>query len=132
MRATRLSVDQVRAVDHFAESLFIMFPHAMGVAIVGSSLVRDDYRDVDIRIIAEDEKVRTLRAILDLDDLHMLLSRWGQQVTGLPIDCQLQERSEHGRLAYDESGRPLHHWRGNGRLGTNARRLRAAAEQETL
>jgi len=128
-RATRLSVDQVRAVDQFAELLFVMFPHAMGVAVVGSSLTRDDWRDVDIRIIAENNMVRTLRGILDLDDLHMLLSQWGQRVTGLPIDCQLQERSDHEREAYTEDGAPRFHWRGHGRIGDNARRLRDAASE---
>jgi hypothetical protein len=42
-RATRLGVDQVRAVDHFAELLFVMFPHQLGVAHVGSSIGRPRY-----------------------------------------------------------------------------------------
>jgi hypothetical protein len=67
-----------------------------------------------------------LRAIVELDDLHMLLSRWGQQVTGLPIDCQVQERTEHERLSYADDGAARGRWRGAGSLGTNARRIRDA------
>ncbi len=121
-RATRLTVDQVRAIDHFAESLFIMFPHQLGVTICGSSLERDDYRDVDIRVILENNHYQALSDHLDIDDLNALLSRWGQQVTGLPIDCQLQPQSVHQTEAYGDNGEPRHHWRGHGRLGDTARR----------
>ena len=124
-RSTRLGPDQVRAIDHFAESLFVMFPHQVGVAHVGSSLSRDDYRDVDLRVVLDDASRRVLAAIIDLDDLHMLLSRWGQQVTGLPIDCQTQEQSEHRREMFGPNGAARYNWRGADRLATNARRLRA-------
>lgn len=116
-RATRLSVDQVRAVDHFVGSLSVMFPTMLGVAMVGSSLERDDWRDVDLRVVVADEVLAEFGGLLDLLDLHMLLSRWGQQVTGLPIDCQLQSQSEHQGLAFGPDGEPRHNWRGRGRLG---------------
>lgn len=125
-RATRLSVDQVRAIDHFCGSLFIMFPKMLGVAHVGSSLVRDDWRDVDLRVVMDDVDLAVLRGALDLDDLHMLLSLWGQRVTGLPIDCQLQPQSEHQRESFGPNGGPRHNWRGRDRLYANARRIRDA------
>jgi hypothetical protein len=125
-RATRLSVDQVRAIDQFAELLFVMFPHMLGVVHCGSSITSDEWRDVDVRIVMENNQVHVLRAIVELDDLHMLLSRWGQQVTGLPIDCQVQERTEHERLSYADDGAARGRWRGAGSLGTNARRIRDA------
>lgn len=128
-RATRLSVDQVRLIDHFADQLFVMFPLMLGVTMVGSSLERDDWRDVDLRVIVTDDHLGALRDLLDLDDLHMLLSRWGQQTTGLPIDCQLQAQSVHNQLAFGDSGKPRHQWRGAGRLGTNARRIRNAVKE---
>lgn len=127
-RATRLSVDQLRAVDHFANALAVTFPRMLGVTIVGSSLTRDDWRDVDVRVIVEDRQITALTSVIDLDDLHMLLSRWGQQMTSLPIDCQLQRLSEHDRLGWGPNGAPLHHWRGYGRLGANALRLRMEAQ----
>lgn len=125
-RATRLSVDQARAIDQFAELLFVMFPHQWGVVHCGSSLDSDDWRDVDVRIVLDDEDVATLSGVLVLDDLHVLLSRWGQQVTGLPIDCQVQTLTEHQREAYRANGTPRHRWRGAGMLSDNARRVRQA------
>ena len=127
-RSTRLGVEQVRAIDHFAGSLFVMFPHQLGVAHVGSSLRMDDWRDIDVRVIVEDAQIAALSNIVDLDDLHMLLSRWGQQMTSLPIDCQLQAQSEHDRLGWGPNGAVNHHWRGYGRLGANALRLRMEAQ----
>ena len=126
-RATQLSVDQVRSIDHFVESLLIMFPHMMGVAHVGSSLVRDDWRDVDLRVVLANEDFDSLMSVVNVDDLNMLLSRWGQQVTGLPIDCQTQSLAEHNGEAYGENGEPRHRWRGAGVLGTDARLRRDTA-----
>jgi hypothetical protein len=128
-RATRLSVDQVRAIDHFAENMIVMFPHMMGLAIVGSALTRDDWRDVDLRVVLAPSHYQALSENLTIDDLNALLSRWGQQVTGLPIDCQLQNYPDHERLAFDDDGRPRHHWRGAGMLGDNARRFRAPVDE---
>ena len=113
-RATRLSVDQVRAIDHFAASLYVMFPEMLGVAVVGSSLERDDYRDVDLRVVLDDEHYQGIYDLLDVLDLNALLSRWGQQVTALPIDCQIQPQWEHQQEAFGENGKPRHHWRGKG------------------
>lgn len=58
----------------------------------------------------------------------MLLSLWGQRVTGLPIDCQLQEHSQHQQEAFGPNGAPRHNWRGADRLYSNARRIRDAAK----
>lgn len=129
-RATRLGVDQVRAIDQFAELLFVMFPHQHGVVHCGSSLTRDDWRDVDLRVVLDDTDVAMLASHIELADLHMLLSRWGQQVTGLPIDCQLQPLSEHQQEMFAPNGAVRHNWRGAGQLGTHARRRRAAATGE--
>lgn len=129
-RATRLAVDQVRAIDQFAELLFVTFPHMWGVTHVGSSLTSDDWRDVDLRVVLPDQQVESLTSVLDLFDIHMLLSRWGQQMTGLPIDCQIQALSDFQRQAFGDDGAPRHNWRGAGRLGNEARRLRDAARQQ--
>ncbi len=113
-RATRLGVDQVRAIDHFAASLFVMFPRMLGVAVVGSSLERDDYRDVDLGAAPHDDHYQAIHDSLDVLDLNALLSRWGQQATALPIDCQIQPQWEHQQEAFGENGKPRHHWRGKG------------------
>jgi len=109
-----------------------MFPHQVGVAHVGSSLTRDDYRDVDLRVVIEDADYVALVGVLDVQDLNMLLSRWGRQVTGLPIDCQLQQRSEHQREAFGPNGAPRHSWRGAGRLGRHAQMERKASGSPDL
>ncbi|HXH59090.1 hypothetical protein [Iamia sp.] len=80
-RATHLRVDQVRALDHFCHLLKVTFDETP--YLVGS---------VDVRIPIDDEAFEVIP--MDVLDLNMLLSRWGQQVTGLPIDCQAQRLSE--------------------------------------
>lgn len=130
-RSTRLAVDQVRALDHFAEALFVMFPTQIGVVHVGSSLDSDDWRDVDVRVVLADDEYDDLCGLLAVEDLGMLLSRWGQVTTGLPIDCQLQPMREHASLGFGEGGKPLHRWRGAGRLGTEARHRRDSRSESS-
>lgn len=89
-RATALRVDEVRLLDHWCESMVTMFPDRIGVYHVGSSVTGETYRDVDVRIVLTDAAVDQLAAVLDISDLNMLLSRWGQQSTGLPVDAQVQ------------------------------------------
>jgi len=62
--------------------------------MVGSALTTPDYRDVDIRTIVDDDTYEALAAIVDLERLHLAVSTWGQKVTGLPIDWQVQSRTE--------------------------------------
>jgi len=61
---------------------------------VGSSRERADWRDVDVRIMVPDDTFAQLDALLDTRRLNLMLSLWGQKVTGLPIDCQVQSMSE--------------------------------------
>ena len=111
-RATYLRVDQLRMLDHWCESLRHTFERP--VYLVGSVLLHPRWRDVDVRIILTDKQVRRLP--LRQRDLNMLLSRWGQDVTDLPIDCQVQSATEaaaeegpanpRGLTTYAASGRP--------------------------
>ncbi len=87
-----IDVDQVRRLDLWCDQLRAMF--GAPPYLVGSSLYRRDWRDVDIRILVSDKRAKQLRRIMRLLDLNMLLSQWGRQQTGLPIDCQIQSRSE--------------------------------------
>jgi hypothetical protein len=76
--------------------------------LVGSSLVRRDYRDVDVRLMLDDEAfARTFPGITNAWYLHPLwslmccsISRHLQEASGLPIDFQIQQRTK----ANEESG----------------------------
>lgn len=61
--------------------------------LVGSSLERPDWRDVDVRIIVDDAPGWYGPFLSDRRG-HFLLSTWGQLATGLPIDCQIQTTHE--------------------------------------
>ena len=70
---------------------------------VGSSLEKKDgWRDVDVRVILDDE-VWDAMGLGDPANPHdnakwvaycLTLSSFGRDLTGLPIDCQLQRRTE--------------------------------------
>lgn len=70
---------------------------------VGSSLLnKDGWRDVDVRVILDDE-VWDAMELGDPRNPHdnrrwvaycLALSSFGRDLTGLPIDCQLQRRTE--------------------------------------
>jgi len=89
-RATQLRVDEIRALDHFCHLLEASFGERP--YLVGSAITRPDYRDVDVRVPLDDEAYEAIP--LEVLDLNMLLSQWGQRVSGLPIDCQVQRLSE--------------------------------------
>ncbi|HEY8096131.1 MAG TPA: hypothetical protein VIE65_08555 [Methylobacter sp.] len=71
---------------------------------VGSSLVRRDWHDIDIRCILDDDEFERMfpgesidpatgrRPRLDL--LNTVMSEWLQSRTGLPIDFQFQWQTE--------------------------------------
>lgn len=71
-----------------------------GCYLVGSSLERRDFRDVDVRFIMEDEHYERLfgRGGGHLDALWSLmcttLSAWLSQQSELPIDFQIQKQSK--------------------------------------
>ncbi len=62
--------------------------------MVGSVNRHPDYRDVDIRLIVDDEK---FAANWSDPVKHRLINRaistWGQRETGLPIDFQVQQQT---------------------------------------
>jgi hypothetical protein len=81
------------------------FPEAYGVYLVGSSLVRRDFRDVDLRCIMADEDFEKLFPGAGTNTwLH---PRWSlvcssiaehlSKASGLPIDFQIQRQSESNR-----------------------------------
>lgn len=76
------------------------FDDGFGCYLVGSSLVRRDYRDVDVRYILDDATFdRLFRNGGDADDalwslMCQSIATWLAQQTSLPIDFQIQRRSD--------------------------------------
>src|SRR5690242_8822478 len=65
--------------------------------LVGSSLRTKHWRDVDIRLVLDDDDYERLTGSMHelphnrrLAALNAAFSLWGQKVTGLPIDFQFQ------------------------------------------
>lgn len=63
------------------------------VYLVGSSITKKDYRDVDVRIVLDDKQFKKLEKMFNTEYLRIGVSLWGQKVTGLPIDFDVQPRS---------------------------------------
>ena len=76
--------------------------------LVGSALQTDKWRDVDIRVIMDDEKYEALfgtngpslsNAFCVL--LHTAVSEWLSKQSGLPVDFQVQKRSKVRKEDWD-------------------------------
>ena len=108
MRASQLGPAEVRLLDDWAKALREMFPTALGVLHVGSSVTRPGYRDIDVRIVLHDSDFTTMRLVLRPRRLNLALTLWGQRVTGLPVDCQVQPLSKSNEYPHTEHPvRPL-------------------------
>lgn len=60
---------------------------------VGSSMHKDkQHRDIDLRVMLEPKEFKKLQKLVNVDRLNMAVSLWGQKVTGLPIDFQVQDQ----------------------------------------
>jgi len=92
-------------LDEFASQILNAFD-CIGVFHVGSSLGnKRDWRDVDVRVMLADE----IYEAMDLGDpyfphhnpkwvsLCLAYSALGKQMTGLPIDCQIQQMTRANR-----------------------------------
>lgn len=81
--------------------------------LVGSCLTRDDYRDVDIRVILNDDRYRQLFRIdpPHADPLRHLiedaLTKHYVAATGLRIDFQIQQMTDANRQYPNGSRHPL-------------------------
>src|SRR6476646_4682784 len=59
---------------------------------VGTSTVDDKpHRDIDIRTMLAHKDFIKLKKIMGIDRLNIAISLWGQKVTGMPIDFQIQD-----------------------------------------
>ena len=91
-RATFLDVTEKLRLSDWAEHVVPMFGGEVPY-LVGSVLDDPNYRDVDIRLILDDDAFARLSALIDVRRLGFVVSLWGQQVTGLRIDFQIQEQT---------------------------------------
>lgn len=119
-RVSALTPVEMLRLDQWAGALTWTFRD--GLYLVGSVLTRRDPRDVDVRCRVPDDDP----LLADKDRLrvvHVGLSVWAQQATGLNIDFQLQSISEFAM--HREAGRPVNP------LGGRWRTLRRQPESPT-
>lgn len=98
MRATILSPQDFYLLDQWGRQVSEAFDETP--YLVGSALgdTRDDYRDVDVRVLCDDPWV--LGPLCDdgarprLRVVNLAVTLWGRQATGLPIDFQFQQSDE--------------------------------------
>lgn len=97
-RARWLHVSEVELLRMWGREVKRAFRGEMPY-LVGSVLRRRDWRDVDVRVMLDNRVFDTLfggrtdtdpPTILSLRELNLAFSLWGRQVTGLPIDFQVQ------------------------------------------
>ncbi len=89
-------------LDLFADQVFMAFGHIP--YLVGSALTeKKDWRDVDVRVILPDEEWIALGLGEHVAGWHGASEKWmslclaysalGREMTGLPIDFQIQQRT---------------------------------------
>lgn len=106
MRATYMQLSDVKLLEDWGRNLREMFLFDTPY-VVGSALQRADYRDVDVRIMLADETFDWLEGVVNVDRLNVCLSLWGRTATGLPIDCQVQQRSAANKAYGKQRRNPL-------------------------
>lgn len=109
---------QLALLDHWG----VMLQEVFGEVAyhVGSSLYSKKWRDIDVRIVMEDDKYDALFGVCDRGEGHRhtrsepfwsammtAFSLWGQKVTGLPIDFQIHRRSDVKQADWDKARNPL-------------------------
>lgn len=94
-RACYLLVSEVFNLNHMC----VMLRDAgFSVYLVGSSLMRPDYRDVDVRAILDDAEFDAMfTAPARLALLNTSVSEWLSARTGLPVDFQFQRQTDANR-----------------------------------
>lgn len=88
-RATYLTHSAYRLLDDWGANLRRMFSGEVAY-LVGSALTTAQHRDVDVRLMLDNAGYFSLTSVVDPADLNLAVSLWGQRVTGLPIDFQVQ------------------------------------------
>ncbi len=103
-RATRLTTRDMYALDRAVSTVI---PEDWPTYLVGSAETSDIYRDVDVRTILDDRLFDQLFPSLRVWECWCFLaSDWLTRATGLPIDYQVQRRTEANER-YDGPRNPL-------------------------
>jgi hypothetical protein len=111
-RNSFLLVSQINTLNTWGKELTNMLPATVdhyGVYIVGSALKKADYRDIDIRQIISDKDFARLLKTVDIGYFNHAVSLWGQQLTGMPIDYQIQSIADKDN---DGEKHPIHALKG--------------------
>lgn len=77
--------------------------------LVGTAVNRRDFRDVDVRLILDDEKYQRLVGVVDTplrEFLGLAIGEYLASRTGLPIDFQIQQQTA-ANARHDGSRNPL-------------------------
>ena len=102
-------ISQLEAWARLLHDAFDAMPY-----LVGSALTGKEWRDVDVRMLLDDDQWR--RWFGETHDLHprrmiaswavlcTAISEWGERWTGLPIDFQFQTRTEGNEDPYNLDG----------------------------
>lgn len=94
MRASQLSPAQRQLLDDWARNVVSLFRGEVPY-LVGSVLDRFDYRDVDVRLILDDDFYDRLSALVDVRRLGAVVSMWGwRQTDNMNLDFQIQRSTE--------------------------------------
>ena len=95
-RATSIGPHDIFLLDQWGRQLREAFGETP--YLVGSvARAEDQWRDVDVRMLVPSRLRRTVlrpSEMLAVRTVNVALSLWGRQVTGLPIDFQMQEAAE--------------------------------------
>lgn len=113
-RSNFLPAPQAYVLSQMCVIINQAFGDSYGCYLVGSSLQKRDYRDVDVRFIMDDKQYDAMfstRLPAHMDPFWSLLctsvSLFLQQHTGLPVDFQIQQASRANAEYPNEARHPL-------------------------
>lgn len=94
-RHNYLQMSDYRLLNEWCRLLNDMFSQdtVFGCYMVGGVLTDPNYHDVDLRLIIPDDVYAARYDDKKRKYLNLAISIWGQKVTGLPIDFQIQPQS---------------------------------------
>lgn len=107
-RSTALSPPEMFLLDAWGHSLRAAF--GATPYLVGSVERGEDWRDVDVRMILDDDEYETLLGASHPERMtafNIAISFWGQRATALPIDFQFQARARATARYGDQPRNPL-------------------------
>lgn len=118
-RGCGLDTHDLHMLDFACTQVSAAFGFA-SVYLVGTAAVSHDYRDVDVRAIIDDDEFDALFATRPQlwGLLCLTVTRYLRSLTGLPVDFQVQRRTEanekHEGVRIPLGKRPIDHFAGRG------------------